>query len=73
MQLEHLKCIMELNEQGNYADAAQSLYLGQNSLRDIVKNMEAELGFTIFSKNNSPRRVRRLCSSWGTFYATAAK
>lgn len=53
MQLEHLKCIMELNEQGNYADAAQSLYLGQNSLRDIVKNMEAELGFTIFSKNNS--------------------
>ncbi len=57
MQLEHLKYMIELNKQGSYADAAQSLYLGQGSLRDIVKKMEAELGFTVFNKNNSQLQV----------------
>lgn len=50
MRIDHLKYIKAIEKYRSITLAAQHLYLGQTTLNTIVRNMERELGFTIFQR-----------------------
>ncbi len=52
MTLQQLKYIVEIAEQGSISRASQTLYISQPSLSAAVKELEDELGITIFTRSN---------------------
>lgn len=52
MTLQQLKYVVCVAEVGNISLAAEKLFIAQPSLTNAVKNLEEELGITIFSRNN---------------------
>lgn len=48
MQLEYFEYLCKINQCRSIAAAAKELYIGQATLRSILKRMEEELGFAIF-------------------------
>ena len=52
MTLLQLKYIVTIAENGSLNEAAKRLYLAQPSLTSAVKDLENELGITIFSRTN---------------------
>lgn len=52
MKLSHLRYILEVAKTGSITRAAQNLYIGQPNLSKVIKDMEAELGFTVFARNS---------------------
>ena len=52
MTLLQLKYIVTIAESGSLNEAAKRLYLAQPSLTSAVKDLENELGITIFSRTN---------------------
>ena len=58
MRLEQLQYLLEIDKYQSISAAAQKLYVGQTTLSAIVKNIEKELGFTIFERtHNGVRRT----------------
>lgn len=51
MRIEHLKYLLEINRLHSISEAADALYLCQATLSRTVKAIEAELGFTIFTRS----------------------
>ena len=51
MNLTHLKYIVEVERQGSIPRAAQALYMGQPNLSKAIKEMEQEVGITIFRRS----------------------
>lgn len=52
MTLQQLKYIVTVAAKGTISEAAKELYLAQPSLTAAIKELEAELGITIFSRTN---------------------
>ena len=52
MALQQLKYILVIAEKGKISDAAAELYLSQPSLTSSVRELEKELGITIFNRTN---------------------
>lgn len=52
MTLLQLKYIITIAESGSLNEAAKRLYIAQPSLTSAVKDLESELGITIFSRTN---------------------
>ena len=52
MTLLQLKYIVTIAESGSLNEAAKRLYIAQPSLTSAVKDLESELGITIFSRTN---------------------
>ena len=52
MTLQQLKYVVCVAEVGNISLAAEKLFIAQPSLTNAIKNLEEELGITIFSRNN---------------------
>lgn len=50
MNLTHLKYIAEVEKTGSITKAAQNLYMGQPNLSKAIKELEEEMGFTIFKR-----------------------
>lgn len=50
MRIEDLRYLVEVKKHRSISAAAETLYLGQTTLRDIVKSVEEEVGFTIFHR-----------------------
>lgn len=50
MNLKHLEYIIEISRCGSFHKAADNLYISQPSLSKLVKNLENELGFSIFRR-----------------------
>lgn len=50
MKLSHLRCIVEVAKTGSITRAAQNLYMGQPNLSKAIKDMESDLGFTVFKR-----------------------
>ena len=52
MTLQQLKYVVCIAETGNITIAAEKLFIAQPSLTNSIKNLEEELGITIFNRNN---------------------
>ncbi|MCR5626800.1 MAG: LysR family transcriptional regulator [Lachnospiraceae bacterium] len=52
MTLQQMKYVIEIAERGSMNEAAKSLYLSQPSLSGSLKELEKELGITVFSRSN---------------------
>lgn len=50
MNLQHLRYIIEVENCGSVTKAAQNLYMGQPNLSKLIKEMEQEVGISIFSR-----------------------
>ena len=52
MQLEYFEYLCKINQYRSIGAAARELYVGQATLRSILKRMEEELGFPIFRRDH---------------------
>lgn len=52
MKLSHLRYIIEVAKTESITRAAQNLYIGQPNLSKVIKDMEADLGFTVFTRSS---------------------
>lgn len=52
MKLSHLRYITEVAKTGSITRAAQNLYIGQPNLSKAIKDMESELGFSVFARSS---------------------
>lgn len=52
MTLQQLRYVAEIAEKGSMNEAAKSLYVSQPTMSAMVRDLEKELGFTIFLRNN---------------------
>lgn len=53
MNLKYLEYVVEISRCGSINKAAKNLYLSQPNLSNAVKNLEAELGYSVFHRKNS--------------------
>ena len=51
LKLEHLKYLLEVNEQGSITQAAEKLYISQPALSGAIKSIENELGYPLFKRS----------------------
>ena len=52
MTLQQLRYLIAISEHGSINAAAQSLYVSQSNLSTAIKELERELGITIFTRSN---------------------
>lgn len=52
MTLKQLEYIIKVSQCGNITDAAQELFIAQPSLTHAIKELESEMGITIFTRTN---------------------
>ena len=52
MTLQQLKYVVTIADKGNISKAAQEHFISQPSLTNAVKELENEVGFTIFERTN---------------------
>lgn len=52
MTLQQLRYLIAISEHGSINAAAQSLYISQSNISTSVKELERELGITIFTRSN---------------------
>ena len=52
MTLQQLRYLIAISEQGSINAAAQNLYVSQSNLSTAIKDLERELGITIFTRSN---------------------
>ncbi|WP_124060950.1 LysR family transcriptional regulator [Gordonibacter sp. Marseille-P4307] len=52
MTLQQLRYLIAISEHGSINAAAQNLYISQSNLSTAVKELERELGITIFTRSN---------------------
>ena len=57
MNLQQMKYVVMIAEQGSFSRASQVLYITQPTLSNEVKKLEKELGITIFSRNKHSVQV----------------
>ena len=58
MNTTALRYAVEVNRVRSISKAAQNLYMSQPNLSRAIKDLEAELGITIFKRNRRRRRER---------------
>lgn len=52
MTLQQLRYAIEIANSGSMNEAAKRLFVSQPSLSNAIKELESELGITIFERNN---------------------
>ena len=66
MTLVQLRYVITVSQVGTLSEAAKRLYISQPSLTNAIKELEKELGITIFIRTNkgvTGRRIFRLCKT----------
>lgn len=53
MNTLYLKYVLEVEKSGSISQAAQNLFMAQPNLSKIIKDLEAELGYSIFNRTSS--------------------
>lgn len=69
MTTQQIQCIITLAEEGSFSKAAKKLFVTQPSISQLIKNMEQQLGASLFDRSSSPIRLTPV----GTAYYDAAK
>ena len=57
MNLQQMKYVVMIAEQGNFSRASQVLYITQHTLSNEVMKLEKELGITLFYRNKHGAQV----------------
>lgn len=57
MTIQQLQYVLEIANSGSVSKAAKRLYLSQPNLSSAIKNLENELGITIFERTSSGMRL----------------
>lgn len=52
MNLSHLKYVIEVDRTKSISKAAENLFMGQPNLSRVIKDLEAEMGITIFKRTS---------------------
>ena len=52
MNFQHLKYVVEVEKVKSISKAAKNLYMGQPNLSKAIKDLEKELGITIFKRTS---------------------
>lgn len=52
MNLTHLRYLLEVERTGSITKAAQNLYMGQPNLSKAIKELEGEIGITVFKRTS---------------------
>ena len=53
MDIKMMEYVVEIERCGSINKAAKNLYLSQPNLSNALKNLESELGYTLFVRKNS--------------------
>ena len=59
MTLQQLRYLIAIAEYGSINAAAQNLYASQSNLSTAIKELEQELGITVFTRSNRGADERR--------------
>lgn len=59
MTIQQLKYVLTVADKGTISGAAQALYIAQPSLTSAIKELEQELGITIFNRTNKGTVISR--------------
>ena len=54
MTLQNLKYMLEISNSHSFSKAAKNLFVSQSTLSAAVKELESDLGITIFKRTNRP-------------------
>ena len=52
MTLQQMKYVIEIAERGSMNEAAKSLFMSQPSLSQAIRDLEDEIGITVFQRSN---------------------
>ena len=53
MTFQHLKYLLTVAEKGSITEAAKGLFISQPSLSNAIKEVEKEIGFSIFTRSRT--------------------
>lgn len=59
MELRHLRCVIAVGEELNFARAAERLHIEQSPLTCAVKELEEDLGVYLFDRTTRSTRLTR--------------
>lgn len=57
MTTQQIQCIITLAEEGSFSKAAKKLFVTQPSISQLIKNMELQIGTSLFDRSSSPIRL----------------
>ena len=52
MNIQHLKYVIEVERTGSITQAAENLFMNQPNLSKVIRELEDEMGFTIFKRSS---------------------
>ncbi len=67
MNFQHLKYIVEVDNTGSITKAAQNLFMGQPNLSKAIKEIENEMGITIFNRTAKGVKATRIGMEFITY------
>ena len=70
MDIKQLNYFVQIAQCGSYSLASQKLYISQPALSKVIKNMEDEMGFSLFY---TYQRKQKLTDAGQLFYDKAVK
>lgn len=72
MTIQQLQYVLEVSRTGSISKAARNLFLSQPNISNSIKNLEQELGATLFIRTSQGCRSPRPGSIWYSMRALSS-